>query len=239
MKETEEEISENYCGIYGYQNVKTGKIHYIGQTINKFKRRDLAHRRAKTKYLCDNKLQAHQKEYKMIPLLKFRIGAITNEELNYYEREFIKFFNTFHDNDKDCWNLEDGGKACTVSKATKRKMSEANKNKIFTEEHKRKISEAKKGKTLTEEHKTKMSEAKKGKRHTESTKRKMSETKNTSGYYHVDKHRCSDCKQGFVWRYQYYDNSKKKAITRVNIKDLEEEVKARGLQWYKIKKEKK
>ena len=33
MKETEEEILENYCGIYGYQNIKTGKIHYIGQTI--------------------------------------------------------------------------------------------------------------------------------------------------------------------------------------------------------------
>ena len=221
MKETEEEILENYCGIYGYQNVKTGKIHYIGQTINKFKRRDLEHRRAK-KNLCDKKLQAHPKEYKMIPLLKFRIGTIVNEELNYYEREFIKFFNTFHDNDKDCWNLENGGKACTVSKATRRKISEARKGKTLTEEHKQKLSEVHKGKTLTE-----------------STKRKISETRNTSGYYRVTKHRNSDCKQGFTWEYQYYDNSKKKSIYRVNIKDLEKEVKARGLPWYKIKKEKK
>lgn len=222
MKETEEEILENYCGIYGYQNVKTGKIHYIGQTIKKFKRRDSEHRRIKRKYLCDKKLQAHPKEYKMIPLLKFRIGVITNEELNYYEREFIKFFNTFHDNDNDCWNLSNGGKACTISKATKKKISEANKGKTHTESIKRKISEANKGKTFTEEH-----------------KRKISETNNTSGYYHVDKHRRSDCKQGFMWRYHYYDNSKRKDIARVNIKDLEKEVKARGLPWYKIKKEKK
>ncbi len=247
-------ILKNYCGIYGYQNIITGKIHYIGQTIQSFKMRDLGHRRQKTNTICDNKLQAHSKEYEMIALLKFEIGVITNEELNFYEKELIKFFNTLHDNDEDCWNLQDGGKSYTVSETTKQKMSKSQKCRKITKEHKQKLSEVLKGRKFTKEHKQKLSEALKGRKFTkehkqklsethkgnklpEKTKKKMSEAHNTSGYYRVSKNKNSHYKQGFVWRYQYHENGKRKSISRVNIKDLEKEVKTRGLPWYKLKKE--
>lgn len=220
MKEIEDEILENYCGIYGYQNTTTGKIHYIGQTTRSFKKRDWEHRKNKSSTLCDNKLQTHPKKYKMIPLLKFKIGLITNEELNFYEKEFIKFFNTMHDKYKDCWNLDDGGKACTISKVTKQKISKANK-----------------GRKLSEEIKKKLSEAKKGKKQSKETKRKISETCNTSGYYRVTKEKSSRYKQGFIWSYRYYKNGKQKSIRNVDIEYLENAVKSRGLPWYKLKKE--
>ena len=37
--------------------------------------------------------------------------------------------------------------------------------------------------------------------------------------------------QGFIWRYQYYEDGKVKKIGRANLKDLEKEVKNRGLEW--------
>ena len=61
-------------------------------------------------------------------------------------------------------SLHHKGKPVSHSEETKRKISEANKDKHQSEEHKRKISEAKKGKKFSEEHKRKMSEAMKGKR---------------------------------------------------------------------------
>ena len=58
--------------------------------------------------------------------------------------------------------------------------------------------------------------------------------KNTVGYYRVHKYKTSDCKQGFTYRYKYYENGKQRAISSVDIKTLEEKVKARGLEWRKL-----
>lgn len=55
--------------------------------------------------------------------------------------------------------------------------------------------------------------------------------RNTSGYYHVSKNKCSGCKQGFIWVYEYRDGNKRKSIKRVDINELEAEVKRRGLLW--------
>ena len=73
-----------------------------------------------------------------------------------------------------------------------------------------------------------------GKKLSNETKMKMSKSKNKTGYYRVDKQK-SNSKQGFLWRYQYYEDGKNKTIARVNIQDLEEEVKNRGLDWEVIK----
>lgn len=68
------------------------------------------------------------------------------------------------------YNSTSGGEACTLNQETKAKISQAmkgNKNglgKPCSEEKKRKISDAQKGRTFTEEHKQKLSEAAK-KRH--------------------------------------------------------------------------
>ena len=110
-----------------------------------------------------------------------------------------------------------------------------------SEESKRKISDAHKGKTHSEETKKKMSERQKGenhpfygKTHSEETKKKISESLNTSGYLYVYKHKKKDCKQGFAWCYQYYENGKRKYIQSVDIKKLEKKVKNKELPWIKL-----
>ena len=45
------------------------------------------------------------------------------------------------------------------------------------------------------------------------------------------------CNQGFLWAYQYYEDGKRKIISRVNLEDLEKEVVKRKLEWYKFEKE--
>lgn len=67
--------------------------------------------------------------------------------------------------------------------------------------------------------------------HTEETKEKISIANNTSGYLNVSKTKSISCKQGFTWKYSYTENNKLKQISSVDIKKLEEKVKAKGLKW--------
>ena len=60
---------------------------------------------------------------------------------------------------------------------------------------------------------------------------KISRHHNTTGYFRVTKIKNNNISQGFQWRYQYRENGKNKKIARVNLDDLEEEVKNRGLEW--------
>lgn len=54
---------------------------------------------------------------------------------------------------------------------------------------------------------------------------------NGTGYYRVSTQKEKRVKQGFVYRYMYYENGKKKSITSTSIKNLEEKVKSKGLEW--------
>ena len=96
--------------------------------------------------------------------------------------------------------------------------------------------------THTEEFKRNLSESMKGeKNHMYGTKNslktmlKRSKTLNRSGYFRVMKIKKDGAKHGFTWLYTYYDeNGKRKRITSVDLKKLEEKVKAKGLEWYKL-----
>lgn len=130
-----QQILKECCGIYGYKNKKTGKIHYIGQTTQPFIKRDQEHRRKKDNRLSDNKIQKYPTEYEMIPLVIFKLNSVTNEDLNPIETKFIKICNTFHDNNPDCWNLTIGGDSRTVSDRTREKISRSltgRKRSLFT-----------------------------------------------------------------------------------------------------------
>lgn len=64
---------------------------------------------------------------------------------------------------------------------------------------------------------------------------KMSKSKNSSGYFRVHKEKSPQCNQGFLWKYQYYDeNKKRKSLQSVDIDKLKEKVLAKGLEWRKI-----
>ena len=100
-----------------------------------------------------------------------------------------------------------------------------------TEETRKKMSEARKGKKLSDIHKQKLSEVRKGVPLSEKNKRGLSFSKNTTGYRNVSKQKHKTCKQGFRWKYSYYEEGKQKAICRVKLDDLKTAVIERGLVW--------
>ena len=124
---------------------------------------------------------------------------ILEQEAFEFEIKLIKEIGRFDLKLGPLTNHTDGGEgSINVSEEARKKMSEAQKGKVFSEEHKRKMSEAQRGeknhmfgKNHTEESKRKQSESQKcenhplfGKHHTEESKRKMSETnKGKEGYW--------------------------------------------------------
>ena len=104
-----------------------------------------------------------------------------------------------------------------------------------TPETKKKMSEAQKGKKLSKETRKKISEKRIGIPISDEVKKKISCATNTTGFFRVDKSKCSDCKNGFTYRYRYHDDDgKHRSITSVDIKKLEKKVKAKGLEWFKL-----
>lgn len=74
-----------------------------------------------------------------------------------------------------------------------------------------------------------------GKKH--SLQRSLAKSKkiNKSGYFRVFKETNKKNTQGFFWRYQFYENGKKKSVSSVSLAKLEKEVKKRGWIWKKIR----
>ena len=61
---------------------------------------------------------------------------------------------------------------------------------------------------------------------------------NSTGYYRVSRNKDKRAKQGFSYRYRYYDeNKKEKCIRDVSISNLEKKVKAKGLPWIVLNEE--
>ena len=165
--------------------LRTNKINgkkYVGLTT------DLKARQAEWKCLkqpyAGNVINNARKKYG-IDAFDFEIlKECEDEELDYWEKYYIKELNT---KKPYGYNMTEGGDGCPGyihSEETRKKISDANKGRKFSEEHKRHISESKKGLKHTAEQNKKHSERMKceknpfwGKQHTEETKRKISEAK--------------------------------------------------------------
>lgn len=66
----------------------------------------------------------------------------------------------------------------------------------------------------------------------------FSERYGVSGYFRVSKNNSKRVKQGYFWRYQYYDKQgKRQNIDSVDILKLKKKVKAQNLPWIKFDKE--
>jgi len=167
---------------------------YIGQTIKKVSRRKWEHEfrasKGDRRTAFQIALIEHGKE-------NFRWDEIdhadSKEELDEREKLWIAYYRA--DNPAYGYNDQSGGKHCTLSAETRRKMSEAMKGKLHSEETKRKISEAKKGKPsgmkgkhCSVEHRKKLSESNKGKqageKHPNFGKHRSLDTKNKIGEAH-------------------------------------------------------
>ena len=59
----------------------------------------------------------------------------------------------------------------------------------------------------------------------------MVKVKNKTGLFRVHKIKDKCYKKGYYWEYAFSENKWKTIITRANLKDLEAEVKNRGLEW--------
>lgn len=115
---------------------------------------------------------------------------LTKEEACQKEQELIAKFNSMNRNYG--YNSTSGGEVFTMNKETKEKISQAligNKNSLgysCSEEKKKKISEAQKGRQFTEEHKKKLSDAAKNRvrsQCSEETKNKIKQSSHKKKVY--------------------------------------------------------
>ena len=90
------------------------------------------------------------------------------------------------------------------------------------------------GKEFTNEHRLHLSEGQKNRVRTEKDKENFAIKMNKSGYYMVSKMKEPRVTQGFIWRYQYYENGKRKAIKSIDLDKLEKKVKEKGLKWRRL-----
>ncbi len=91
-----------------------------------------------------------------------------------------------------------------------------------------------KGIPHSDEIKKKISAKLTGRVHAMETLVKMSKHQNTTGYFRVSKKKSKDVKTGYRYDYSYYENNKRKHITSVDMKKLEQKVKQKGLKWFKL-----
>lgn len=231
-------MKNDVCGIYMIENKNT-KQRYIGQSIHIYQRWN-EHINQPTTYMrIDRAIKKHGAD-------NFELKVICELEqdddlLNEMEKYYVWKYNTYEDNFN--YNLTPGGDFCP-SKILEiaEKISKANSGKKFSEEHRKKLSEAHSRENLSEEYRKKLSKAKSsennpmyGKKHSEETRKKISEARNTTGYYRVHKDKRPTYRQGFRYRYTYYDDDgKQHYISSVDIEKLEKKVKAKGLEWFKL-----
>lgn len=174
----------------GYIYLRTNKINgkkYVGLTTDLKTRQNSW--KSISRHYAGKAIYNARKKYG-IDGFDFKIlKECEDEELDYWEKYYIKELNT---KVPYGYNMTEGGDGCPGyihSEKTKRKMSEKRKGenngfygKHHSEDSKIKISEAQKGKQSwnkgkhhLEETKRKISEAQKGKHHSDETRKKMSE----------------------------------------------------------------
>jgi len=93
-------ITDTGTGIYGYLNLETNEIDYVGQTSTSFRKRDREHRHKgqNRSTIFDYKLRAHPGKYMMIPL----VYCDDIDSLDLLETFYIYYFNTI-DKDNYTW----------------------------------------------------------------------------------------------------------------------------------------
>lgn len=164
-----------YGIIYKVTNIINGKM-YIGQTKTGLKARKRNHKHNCVHKKYNSILHSAIRKYGWD---NFRWEIIDScysfEQLNKLEIYYIGYYNTYNNGYNA--TLGGAGKPTPCSEDTKRKISEANKGRNFTEEHKNNISKSMVGLFVGKDNPFY------GKRHTEDTRRKMSKAacKNNKG----------------------------------------------------------
>jgi group I intron endonuclease len=146
---------------------KESKKSYIGQTVKDLEERWREHlkKTSNCRYLS-HALKKYGKD-----AFEFKLICVCfDEDLNWYEIDYMKKYNTISPNG---YNLREGGNSGKQHEDTKKKISETLKDKYFKKEIIPK--KAFLGKKLTEEHKVKISNSGKGLVRSEETIKKITE----------------------------------------------------------------
>ncbi|AGE55661.1 GIY-YIG catalytic domain-containing endonuclease [Acanthocystis turfacea Chlorella virus MN0810.1] len=150
---------------------------YIGQTIRTIKERFKDHQSQTSGCVAIyNAIQYHGWES-----MKKEWFEVPDEDLDFHEEMLIALLGTLS---PDGYNLTRGGAYGKMCEEVKKKIGDAHRGKIITDDQKQKLSVANLGKTHTDGAKQKISEATigennpfYGKTHTDESKKKMSEAK--------------------------------------------------------------
>ena len=145
--------------IYGWYNILTD-MWYIGQTINP-KDRFRGHIHCAINKKDNNKFHNALRKYGLDNFVYCVLeDNILRANLNMRETDWIEYYDSFYSG----YNMTTGGDTnVIISEETRRRLSEARKERIFSIETKKKISESLKGRTFSIEWKKKLSESHKGK----------------------------------------------------------------------------
>lgn len=209
-------------GIYKYTDLKTGEIVYIGKDsrIHKNQRhRDHLNPSKYDEQPFNRIIQNNPNRYEYGVI--WATEDCTTLKLNKMEILFGKIYDPK-------FNFEKFGKGGAL-KGEKNPNYGNPSNWKPSEEHKERISEANSGENNpnygnpNDYH------------HSEEIKKKICLSTNTTGYLNVSKHKNKRLKQGFAWRYTYYEDGKQKNISSTDLNKLEQKVKAKGLKWEYIK----
>lgn len=76
-----------------------------------------------------------------------------------------------------------------------------------------------------------MSLHRKGVKLSREVKLKMSKAKSKTNIFHVSLEKSPNCRQGFIYKYQYFEEGVRKKIRAVDLEVLKKKVLDRGLEW--------
>jgi group I intron endonuclease len=138
---------------------------YIGQTHD-YQKRCREHKNKKGCIAFHRAIQKYGWNNFKHEILK---DGLTIEEANHWEEFYIKRFNTIKPNG---YNIRSGGNNSRLHESSKKKIGDANRGRIVSEETRKKLATFK-GKNHTESHKTYMSNKLKGRKFSPETIEKM------------------------------------------------------------------
>ena len=247
-------------GIYAYYDTVKDEIVYVGKDSHI--ERDLRHKQHHqssnyneqiiNRVLQDNK---GRYDYKPIYVCSPHLDEV---DLNGLEMQYIEALNPKFNFSNGGDGFQSGNKHPYYGKSLsiehRKKISETLKGRVFSEEHRRKLSERGKGRKVSEETRRKISENHadfsgenhpmygiKGENHPHFGKKRsleckinISKSRNKSGFFRVHKMKSKTYKQGFTWVYRWTEDRKVHRIFSIDLDKLEERVKAKGLEWYKL-----
>lgn len=232
-------IIRNYCyGIYKFTDKETGNIVYIGKDSHIDKKARYNEHFYPSSYdeqQINRVLQNNPERYEYCEW--YHVNSI--EELNQLEFDLINLY-------RPRFNFQHGGKGGRFFEKFSYSVAKAGINRQGNQVYKisnpdnsplilsinqsylKDICEKLNDKILTLDD---VEEIKSNRKLSLKTKIRQSKN-NSTGFFRVTKSKDKSYNQGFAWRYEYWDNGKKKKFSRIDFFKLKEEVHKRNLPWH-------